>query len=325
MTSLFDFKALKFPASNDVTSLYNNEWNSYWPVSQLVSSYQHYWYGFSDYVIEEQFPILKYITTDWEISYDGFGAWAEHFRVTWYVPILVSVLYLFLIPVGQKYMASRPAFELKKPLFLWNALLSVFSIMGVIRVLPHFIFGLYTNGPMYFICRNGFVAFGRGSVGFWSVLFVLSKYAELIDTLFLVLRKKPVPFLHSYHHATVLLLSIGTIMLYGPTGIIMLTVNYCVHAIMYTYYAIAAITKPPSWGQTVTVLQIAQMVNGLVMAGAIWYASGTIPNCAGQPVNMYAIAFIYASYLYLFVQFYINRYLRKSGKADVPPISKKSN
>ena len=314
---------LKYPASNVVTSLYNNEWNSFWPVSQLVSAYQHYWYGFSDYVIEDEFPILKYITTDWESSYDGFGAWAHHFRVTWYIPVIVSVLYLALIPVGQKYMSSRPAHELKAPLFWWNAFLAAFSIIGVIRVLPHFIFGIYNNSPMYFICRNAFVAYGRGSVGLWSILFVLSKYAELIDTVFLVLRKKPVPFLHSYHHATVLLLSIGTVMVYGPTGIIMLTVNYCVHAVMYTYYAIAAITTPPSWGKTVTILQIVQMVNGLVMAGAVWYGLRTVPNCEGQPMNLFAIAFIYASYLYLFVQFYINRYIRRTPKADNPPIAKK--
>ena len=319
MEYVFDsLTRLKFPASNDVSSLYKNDWNSYWPPSQLVSTYQHYWYGFSDFVIEEEFPVLKYITTSWEMNFDGFGAWSQYFRETWYVPLVVSIIYLLLIPIGQRFMATRPAYELRTPLFVWNALLSVFSIIGVFRVLPHFLFGLYNNGPMYFICRNAFVAYGRGSVGLWSLLFGLSKYAELIDTLFLVLRKKPVPFLHSYHHATVLLLSIGTLMVHGPTGIIMLTVNYCVHAIMYTYYAIAAITKPPSWGQTVTVLQIAQMVNGLIMAGAIWFGSRSVANCDGQPINMYAIAFIYASYLYLFVQFFINRYMRRIPKADNP-------
>jgi hypothetical protein len=206
-------------------------------------------------------------------------------------------------------MAGRPAFELKYPLFLWNLGLAVFSIIGLFRVVPSFLYGSLVNGPMYYICRNAGVSYGRGPLGLWCILFVLSKYAELIDTLFLVLRKKPVPFLHWFHHASVLLISIGTIMINGPTGIIMISMNFFVHSIMYSYYAIAAVTKPPKWGKSVTVLQIAQMVGGLLMCGLIVLGSKTIENCDGYPTNGYGISFIYLSYLILFVRFYIGRYL----------------
>ena len=229
-------------------------------------------------------------------------------RINWRIPILVSVGYLLAVPLGIKIMRNRPPFDIKYLLFMWNLCLAVFSIIGTVRILPVVFYSFFANGPLYHICRRGDIGYGYGSVGLWCVLFVLSKYAELVDTLFLVLRKKPVPFLHWYHHASVLLLSIGTMMVYGPSGIIMIAMNYFVHSIMYTYYAIAAVRKPPSWGKYVTVLQIAQMVGGLAMLGLIVFGAHYVPNCEVQAYNVYAIGFIYLSYLILFVQFYINRY-----------------
>jgi elongation of very long chain fatty acids protein 6 len=215
------------------------------------------------------------------------------------------------IPILQRLMSNRAAFELKYPLFMWNLGLAVFSMIGVMRVVPSLLYGLAINGPMYFICRNASVGYGRGPLGLWSVLFVLSKYAELVDTLFLILRKKSVPFLHWFHHASVLLISVGTIMVNGPTGIIMIGMNFFVHSIMYSYYAIAAITNPPRWGKAVTTLQIAQMVGGLIMCGGIYYGMTNVENCEVQVANAYGIAFIYFSYLVLFVRFYVERYLTK--------------
>lgn len=40
-----------------------------------------------------------------------------------------------------------------------------------------------------------------GPIGLAAYIFYLSKYYEFVDTFILVLRKKPVIFLHVYHHA----------------------------------------------------------------------------------------------------------------------------
>lgn len=305
---------MRLPVSNLVTSLIENRWSQDWGISPLVAD--HALNGFSDFLIEDVFPGLSSISTQYELEWEEFSAWATFLRQTWMTPVTVSALYLGGLVLGQRLMTNRRAFDLKYPLFVWNLGLAIFSIMGVLHLVPTFFYGMVTNGPMYYICRNGAIGYGRGPVGFWTVLFVLSKYAELVDTVFLVLRKKPVPFLHWFHHFTVLLISIGSIMIYGPTGMIMISMNYFVHSIMYTYYAIAAITKPPKWGKIVTVLQIAQMIGGLVMCMAIYYGSKNIENCDGHAWNGYGIAFIYLSYFILFVRFYVNRYMNRPLKEN---------
>ena len=55
------------------------------------------------------------------------------------------------------------------------------------------------------MCLPAEASFGYGAVGFWLFLFVMSKFPELIDTAFIVLKKGDLIFLHWYHHITVLL------------------------------------------------------------------------------------------------------------------------
>ena len=65
---------------------------------------------------------------------------------------------------------------------------------------------LQTHGFVNMFCDEKFVIHLHSTpLKFWSYLFALSKYYELADTLFLILKRKPVIFLHWYHHTTVLL------------------------------------------------------------------------------------------------------------------------
>lgn len=115
--------------------------------------------------------------------------------------LYAGVIYIVTIFGVQKWMRTRPAYQLRKPLFLWNAGLGIFSIMGFWRTIPGLVYVLFggkvENGFYKSICRKEEM---EVQTSYWVLLFALSKFVELGDTLFIVLRKRPLIFLQWYHH-----------------------------------------------------------------------------------------------------------------------------
>merc|ERR1740129_604748 len=205
-------------------------------------------------------------------------------RDLWWLGCFASSVYLVSLWAGTSYMESRPALKLKVPLACWNLFLAVFSMIGMARTVPHLFLLLHTYGFEYTICRAAVNSYGNGPAGLWICFFIFSKYFELIDTVFLVLRKRPVNFLHWYHHCTVLVYCWHSYVFAMPTGIYFAAMNYTVHAIMYLYYFLAAVLpKPPKWATWVTTLQLAQMVGGIFVTVShlriLLYR--TVPECDG--------------------------------------------
>ena len=92
-------------------------------------------------------------------------------------------------------MKSREKFEMRTLLTMWNVCLAVFSTMGACRMVPELIHALTTAGFRFSVCNPSFIQNDSVS-GVWTFMFVLSKVPELIDTVFIVLRKQPLIFLH---------------------------------------------------------------------------------------------------------------------------------
>ncbi|XP_043534956.1 elongation of very long chain fatty acids protein 6-like isoform X2 [Chiloscyllium plagiosum] len=141
---------------------------------------------------------------DFEKQFDERGA-IEWMQENWSKSFLFSAVYAALIFAGQYYMRERKKFELRKPLVLWSLTLALFSILGAFRTGWYMWHVLYTSGFKQSVCDQSFY---NGPVSkFWAYAFVLSKAPELGDTMFIVLRKQKLIFLHWYHHITVLLYS----------------------------------------------------------------------------------------------------------------------
>ena len=64
-----------------------------------------------------------------------------------------AAAYLAMIVFLQWYMHSRPRYEVRSLLVVWNGTLATFSIIGAARTLPEFVLSLQ-NGIYYSVCDN---------------------------------------------------------------------------------------------------------------------------------------------------------------------------
>ena len=233
------------------------------------------------------------------------------------IPIAAVVGYLLFCYFGIMIMKGFKPFKLEKTLASWSLFLALFSFYGVIRTAPQMYVTLTTKTFEESVCDRADSSYGTGACGFAVQLFILSKIPELIDTVFIVLRKKPLIFLHWYHHVTVLLYCWNSYVTESGAGLYFASMNYIVHAVMYFYYYLATsrlLPKSfPSW--IITIMQISQMIIGTAVVGSclyyhqyggVKYAPG---KCNNSGSNLIAGGIMYASYLYLFVEFAVKRFI----------------
>ncbi|MGH0133513.1 UNVERIFIED_CONTAM: hypothetical protein FKN15_054343 [Acipenser sinensis] len=287
-------------------------------------------------------PLQEY---DFERSFDERPA-IEWMKENWSKSFVFSALYAAVIFGGQQFMKQRQKLELRKPLVLWSLSLAVFSvvlvtdgwnsaagtdysdqdlhsIIGAVRTGWYMLYILDTSGFKQSVCDQSFYS---GPVSkFWAYAFVLSKAPELGDTVFIVLRKQRLIFLHWYHHITVLLYSWYSYKDRVAGGGWFMTMNYLAHALMYSYYAAraAGVRVPRPLAMLITTTQIAQMVMGLVVSGLVffWMQDG---RCFSYLDNILWASLMYLSYLFLFLSFFYQTYIKggssscskKSIKAD---------
>jgi elongation of very long chain fatty acids protein 6 len=249
------------------------------------------------------------------------------FDAHWEVPIGSVVGYLLFCYFGIKAMDSSKPFGLKYPLAFWNLFLSTFSFIGMFRTVPYLLGELLTMDFRDTICAPAPSTYGNGPVGFWVFLFIISKIPELIDTVFIVLRKRDLIFLHWYHHVTVLLYCWHAYAVLAGSGIWFVAMNYSVHALMYFYFMMQALKMVPKGfpAYLITLAQIAQMFVGTGICIASWYYVYYTNDCSNDHNNLIAGATMYGSYLYLFVEFAVRRFLVKAPKTDKAAKPKKAD
>lgn len=271
--------------------------------------------------------------TDWYSEWDLEAIWdgednffIEQTKNPW-PPLICAALYLIVIFGSKAYMENRSAFNLRTPLFVWSSLLAIYSIVGAVRVLL-FSHHTYATGGMHAVICDPAVYTGP-IARFWAINFAISKFFELFDTVFIVLRKQKLIFLHWYHHITVMIYVWICYSGHYAGGLMYMLMNFIVHAMMYTYYAIRAygLKLPRQINLVITTSQIVQMLLGCWTVYKVYMLKDG--GCRTSDLHFTYGMIMYASYLVLFANFFYNTYIKKknppSAASSTPIIKNLSN
>ena len=236
-------------------------------------------------------------------------------------PVSALVLYPAMIYLGKEYMKDKQPFQIRHWIFMYNMYQCVLNAWTVYEMIKEF----YTN-PHY-KCIVGFLPWGSkvqpGYKGFrmsWLVwIHYNNKYVELLDTVWMVLRKKnkQITLLHCYHHVLLIWVwwhccSIES----GGEAWFGACINSLIHVYMYGYYTLSLLKWKVEWMKIyMTTCQMLQFVVCLIHASFVYYQTtyGTDLQGYNDPRLCADQAFVMVNMLALFGHFFYKSYMQKSS------------
>ncbi|XP_017494925.1 PREDICTED: elongation of very long chain fatty acids protein 7-like [Rhagoletis zephyria] len=248
------------------------------------------------------------------------------------VPGTVLTAYLlFVLWIGPWWMARRErAFSLKPLLLVYNLALAAYN---------GYVFARLLLNPGHLVERVLDTRYppveDRSE---WTLaviddiyIYTLSKYVDLLDTVFFVLRKKQsqVTALHLYHHFMVAANGWVIFRLCALCNVCSLFVllNSGIHLLMYSYYALSALgpaVRPYLWWKRyITQAQIGQFV--LLFIHSVYF---TTTQVGYSPYYTYHYIATTVIYCILFGRFYLKAYRQQQQqqvKKAVVVLDKKEN
>jgi len=208
--------------------------------------------------------------------------------------------------------------------FLHNVALCLFSLVVCVRSVSILLGALARDGLRTTYCGApaGSTLMADG-FAFYVMLFYLSKFYEFMDTFILIVKRKKVMLLQSYHHSGAVIAMWALVPTQSHGAMFFVCMNSFVHTAMYAYYA-ASVYKEGSLATAalyrlllplkpyLTRMQILQFIIGLFGAAPMHFIAGCntlAANAATAFSQAYAMPLIA-----LFAAFYLDAYRKQSTK-----------
>ena len=243
-------------------------------------------------------------------------------------PVVGGIAYLIVVAVVFFMTQSHERYELKEITIAHNLFLCLWSLAMFLGVS----YGMYVSSlesGFYssLLCAPPQENNLTGPLGYWLYVYYLSKYYEFLDTILAILKKKPLTFLHVYHHAIIPVLSWTWLAGNWPFQFIGAWLNTLIHVIMYYYYfARTVFGYNPWWKSYITTGQILQFfIVFLMIFGFLFMTTRTASlmelwngnlstwegDCAGNLGSVVLSQLVNITFLGLFTHFYIQTYTKK--------------
>ncbi|XP_064792895.1 very long chain fatty acid elongase 7-like isoform X1 [Oncorhynchus masou masou] len=224
--------------------------------------------------------------------------------------VIVAYIY-FVTRLGPRLMEKRKAFHLKEVLIIYN-----FSVVALsLYMCYEYVMSGWGTGYTFhcdLVDYSDSPQAVRMAGTCW--LYYFSKFIEMLDTIFFVLRKKnsQITFLHVYHHSIMpFTWWFGVRFAAGGQGTFHALLNCVVHVIMYAYYGLSALgpayQKYLWWKKYLTTIQLIQFV---IVTTHIWQYF-FMKDCPYQfPIFIYIIGLYGLVFLLLFLNFWYHAYTK---------------
>ncbi|ALC46969.1 CG31141, partial [Drosophila busckii] len=234
----------------------------------------------------------------------------------WPITIIVTAYLLFVLKLGRQYMSKRAAFQLRGILQVYNVVQIIFNALLFIAVA----YEVFVLRPYKLSCMtvlpmdHALKHFDR----LIAYAYYINKVLDLLDTIFIVLRKsyKQISVLHLVHHVYMASFSYICIRLHGYGGHLIITTlfNVMVHVLMYSYYYLCAqnpqFKQSIGWKKYITLVQMAQLLT--IFGHSAWTAMQ--PDCEVSRYVIWLVLVMSMAIFLMFTNFYMHAYILPKRK-----------
>ena len=231
---------------------------------------------------------------------------------------IVAAYLVLVLSLGPRFMENRKPLEIKNVIRLYNFSMILINCYLIKRALLSI-----DNGRSFFNCKGVEVDFSRtDEIAQLTELFLLSRMADFLDTIWFVLRKKHshISFLHVFHHTYVPMVAYicSRFVPISANAMYLPFINSGIHVVMYTYYLLATFPSLRAhlwWKRYLTGLQMTQFVSVLLYNVIGFF---TFPSYCGKSQTPALVGSLVSAaiFLVLFYSFYQKAYVIPSKKKN---------